>query len=292
MKKNVRDSLNNFSQGLGHALKNFSSSFSSICRMFVLSKISVSRQSKNYPKLKENSDCTILANGPSLKEALDNNEVLLEEKDVFVVNMFVQSPEFWTVKPMFYFLADNAFFSPQSERAKQYVSILTEEFNKIDWEMYLCVPSGCVSGGILKNISNPNIKVIHWNTTTFEGFRGLCHFMFRHNLAMPRCQTVTNMALAASINMGYKNVYLYGADHSWTKDLRVDDDNVVCYGDRHVYATGLQVIKKDCTIGALLHAFGNMFDTHQIIEEYAQTMNVSIWNCTKGSFVDAYKRKK
>ena len=109
---------------------------------------------------------------------------------------------------------------------------------------------------------------------------------------MPRCQTVTNFALTAAVNMGYKIVYLYGADHSWTQDLRVDDENVVCYGDRHVYNTGLTIIKKENTIGHLLHQFAKMFDTHWIIKEYAEAQGCEILNCTKDSFVDAYKRLK
>ena len=116
--------------------------------------------------------------------------------------------------------------------------------------------------------------------------------MYNHAFAMPRCQTVTNFALLAAVLMKYKKVYLYGADHSWTKDLRVDDDNVVCYGDRHIYNTDLTVIKLDYSIGALLHNYANMFDSHVSINNYAISRNVRIINCTKESFVDAYERFK
>ena len=290
MNKNVRNLLNNTAKGIGLFSSNFVASTSSLLRMLILSSINVAVKSKKYKSIVISKDCTILANGPSLKEALDKNEVRLAGNDVFVVNMFVQTNDFWTIKPRFYFIVDGAFFVPKTKRHHELVQLVTDSFKKVDWDMYLCISSGCVNGGILKSIDNPHIKIIKWNTTTFEGFRCLRHFMYRHNMAMPRCQTVTNMALAAAINMGYDNVYLYGADHSWTRDLRVDDDNVVCYGDRHVYATEVQVIKKDCTMGRLLHAFANMFDAHWIINDYAISRRVNIWNCTKGSFIDAYKR--
>ena len=291
MNKNARNLLNNVAKGLGLFYSNFVASISSLLRISILSSLNVAVKSKKYKSIVISKDCTILANGPSLKEALENNDVRLAGNDVFVVNMFVNSPEFWTIKPRFYFLVDSAFFAPSKDRHFNLISELAEALNKVSWDMYLCISSGCVNGGLIKELHNDRIKVIRWNTTTFEGFKGLCHFMYRHNMAMPRCQTVTNMALAAAINMGYDNVYLYGADHSWTRDLRVDDDNVVCYGDRHVYAPDVQVIKKDGTIGRLLHAFANMFDAHWIINDYAKSMGVKIWNCTKGSFIDAYKRK-
>ena len=71
----------------------------------------------------------------------------------------------------------------------------------------------------------------------------------------------------------------------------MNDDNVVCYGDRHVYATKLEVIKKDDSIGVLLGHFANMFNSHWVINDYAKSMGVSIWNCTRDSFIDAYPRK-
>lgn len=291
MNKNARNLLNNVAKGLGLFYSNFVASISSLLRMLILSSLNVAVKSKKYKSIVISKDCTILANGPSLKEALENNDVRLAGNDVFVVNMFVNSPEFWTIKPRFYFLVDGSFFAPSKDRHFNLISELAEALNKVSWDMYLCISSGCVNGGLIKELHNERIKVIRWNTTTFEGFKGLCHFMYRHNMAMPRCQTVTNMALSAAINMGYDNVYLYGADHSWTRDLRVDDDNVVCYGDRHVYATKLEVIKKDYSIGILLEHFANMFHSHWIINDYAKSMDVKIWNCTKGSFIDAYKRK-
>lgn len=292
MNREVRNVLNSVSKGVGNMASNTVTSISSLLRVCVLSKLSIASKEKKYLIHKGSKDCCILANGPSLKDALEHGKVNLDGNDVFVVNMFVQSPEFWTIKPRFYYLVDGAFFSPKTERHNQLIQTLKDAFNKVDWEMYLCISSGCVNGGLLNELHNDHIKVLRWNTTTFEGFRWLRHFMFRHNMAMPRCQTVTNFALATAINMKYDNVYLYGADHGWTKDLRVDDDNVVCYGDRHVYNTNLTVIKLKQDIATLLRQYAMMFESHHIINDFAKSMGVKIWNCTKGSFVDAYTRLK
>lgn len=290
MNPQVRNTINHVVQTVGMICSNTMSSLTSLFRVFVLSKVSAVLKAKKYTTLKKFQSCTILANGPSLKAAMEENKVRLDNADIFCVNMFAESDYFWKNKPRFYFLVDGQFFNPTIERCAKQVEFLKDAFKKVDWEMYLCISSGGVTGGVLKGLDNPNIKVIRWNTTTFEGFRWLRHFMFHHNMAMPRCQTVTNFALAAAINMKYENVYLYGADHGWTKDLRVDDDNVVCYGDRHVYNTALTELKLNYSIAHLLRQYANMFESHWVINEYALSKGVNIWNCTKGSFVDAYKR--
>ena len=109
---------------------------------------------------------------------------------------------------------------------------------------------------------------------------------------MPRCQTVVNFAIGFAINMGYENVYLYGADHTWTRDLFVDDNNVVCYGDRHVYNKNLTVVKKRDTFAHLLSQFAMMFEAHYQLEDFSKTQGVKIWNCSSDSFLDAYERMK
>ncbi len=291
MNKTLRDSLNSASCLIGAWLSNCAQSFTSLLRLLVLSRPGIARQSRHYGDLKSSRDCTILANGPSLKKAFEKSEVMWKGNDVFVVNMFILSSEFWEIKPRFYFLADGAFFAPKDERCCELVQKLSAEFEKIDWELYLVIPSSCVGGGILVSLNNRHIKVLRCNISAFEGFKVLRHFMYRRHWAMPRCQTVTNMALMEAVNMAYENVYLYGADHSWTRDLYVNDDNVVCYGDRHVYAPGLQVIKKEETISELLISFARMFESHQRINDYALSRGVKIWNCTRDSFVDAYERK-
>lgn len=291
MNKQLRETLNYYSKALERFVGNTSKSITSLVRMMVLSRLEVANKAKHYSDYKTSKECLILANGPSLKIAFENGDVHWENKDIFVVNMFVCSNEFWKIKPRFYFVIDGAFFSPSNERTKDLSHSLASALNKVDWDIFLSIPSSCINGGFIKELDNDHIHILRWNTTTFNGFKCLSHFMYRHNMAMPRCQTVTNMALVSAINMNYNNIYLYGVDHSWTRDLRVDNNNVVCYGDRHVYATDVQVIKKECSIGHLLNQFSKMFDTHWCIKDYAKSMKVNIWNCTRDSFVDAYPRK-
>lgn len=290
MNHNLKDTLNSFAKASSSFFGNLASSIASLFRMVLLSKISIASKTKKYREYKSGQFCCILANGPSLKEALANGEVRLEGNDIFCVNMFAEADVFWTIKPRFYFLVDREFFCPSMERTQKQVAFLKEAFAKVDWDMFLCISGTSANSGVLSGLDNPHIKVLRWNTTDVGGFRSFRHFFYRRNMGMPRCQTVTNFALTAAIAMKYENVFLYGADHGWTKDLRVDDENVVCYGDRHIYNTSLTELKLDYSIATLLRRYAMMFEAHWLINDFAKSEEINILNCTKGSFVDAYKR--
>ena len=263
----------------------------SIVRIIVLSRLSTAVKTSAYVNNKFSNNCCILGNGPSLKQALNNGEVILNDTDVFCVNLFAKCDDFWIIKPRFYFLVDPCFFEPMTERDTIIVDDLCKLLSKVDWNMYLCVSTNSNINGIISKINNQNIRSLSWNTATFEGFSNISYRIFSLNLGMPKCQTVVNFALMAAINMKYQNIYLYGADHSWTKDLRVDNNNNVCYGDRHVYNTKLTEIKMKYSISHLLNLYANMFASHLIISNYAKYKKITILNCTKDSFIDAYTRK-
>lgn len=293
MNSKIRKSIKSISNFLGAVLSNFIANIVSLMRICLLSKVLVAIQSKKCRRLKHSNDCCVLANGPSLKSALESGSVRFAGNDVFCVNLFCDSDYFWIIKPRFYFLVDGAFFSkPKDERVELQLSRLKTALNRVDWELYLVISAGGIKGGILNEITNINVHIIKMNSTTVEGSKWFCHLIYRLRMGMPRCQTVTNFALCAAINMGYNNVYLYGADHTWTRDLFVDENNVVCYGDRHVYNKNLTVIKKEENFALILDAFSNMFKSHYKIEEYSKKVGVKIWNCSNDSFVDAYERLK
>lgn len=261
----------------------------SVLRAIFLTSIRVANVSGHYSDFRCKDRCCILANGPSLKTVLSEGQSF-DDSDIFCVNDFFRSEYFWTLKPKFYFICDGAYFNPSCDLDHIIVDDFIRAFSQVDWEIKLCIPSRCVHGGVISGLNNKKVTILRWNYSAFYGFTSLAHFVYKHRLGMPQCQTVANFALVIAINMGYKFVYLYGADHSWTKDLRVDDNNVVCYGDRHVYNTELQEIKMDMTLATLLRAYAAMFESHMAIEEYAREMGCKIYNCTKGSFVDAYER--
>lgn len=291
MNKNIKVGLNKLAKGTSYFLGKMIQTLVSLLRISVLSSITVALKSKQYSDLKLNKSCCVLGTGPSLKDDFERGNVQAKGVDIMCVNMFCISPMFKILRPRFYFLIDGAYFSPKSERHQQMVEDIINIFNSVDWDMYLVSSASSISGSLLvKSITNSHIKHLKFNSAEFNGFQCLRHWIYRHRMGMPRCQTVANFALCAAINMGYENVYLYGADHTWTRDLFVNEDNVVCYGDRHVYNKDITIIKKEGNFARLLIAFSDMFKSHYLIEKYAKSVGIKIWNCSSDSFLDAYER--
>ncbi len=230
----------------------------------------------------------ILANGPSLKEEIEKLDFGLE--DFSVVNYFYRSPYFQIIKPSIYVIVDPEFF----EREDTYRPII----DHVTWPMKFVVPFfSWRKYAILRNMPNTYIEVVPIHCTTYSGYECFRNWIYRHGFAMPKAQNVLVASIFSAINMGYKEIKLYGVDHSWTKSLCVTEDNIVCAVDTHFYDTnqiklepyakGLRGYYK---LHELLRDFANMFESYHSLRTYADNMGCKILNKTKDSFIDAFER--
>ena len=294
MNSQLKDKLSDKANCIGRLLTGFITSFVSVLRMAVLSRIAVAHKSKSYQSLRLNDDFTLLANGPSLKAAIESGELITKEVDLACVNSFCESNYFQTLKPRYYFLIDGLFFHPTNERSQSQVKKMKECFAKVDWQMYLVIPAWASSGALLESVKqNPCIEVLRFNSTTMEGYTWFKQLMYKWHLGMPRCINVTIFAIMSAILMHYKRINLYGVDHTFTQQLFVNDDNILCSMEKHVYnAEGKVTLLPEFTMGEFLFNVAQMFQTHQQLAQLSQMFGCEIINCTRGSFIDAYKRMK
>ena len=108
---------------------------------------------------------------------------------------------------------------------------------------------------------------------------------------MPECMNVVNFAIMSGIIMGYKNIYLYGIDHTFSAQLFVNDENIVCSREQHVYNSNPVIFElPQSTMSSILHNMSRAFYIHKKLEKYSNHVGVKLINCTRGSFVDAYER--
>ena len=237
---------------------------------------------------KERGLLNILANGPSLID--DIEKLNIEEGDFSVVNYFYKSPYFQKIKPSIYVIIDPYFF----EIEDSYKPII----KNVIWPMKLVVPySAWKKCEMLYNMPNSYIEVIPIHGICYRGFEKLKKWIYRYGLAMPKGQNVVVSSIFNGINMGYKEIRLYGVDHSWTKTLCVTNENQVCAVDSHFYDTkqvNLEPYKKGVggyyKLHELLRDFATMFESYQFLQSYAISMGCKIINKTKGSFIDAFER--
>lgn len=236
----------------------------------------------------------IMGNGPSLNDTIRDHARLLSSRPTLAVNFAACAPVFLSLRPKYYVLADPFFFSEtDSDNLKLLRNRLCHE---VDWDMTLFVP--CSQRKCALNIigENPHIKIATFNPIGVEGFQWLENIAFTNGWGMPRPRNVLIPSIMIGINLGYKNIHIVGADHSWMQTLSVNDQNQVVSIQPHFYKDGEQEKTRISTeyhqypLHRIIHSFYVAFRAYHSIKRYADTKGINIFNSTPSSFIDAFPR--
>jgi hypothetical protein len=269
-------------------------SISGLLKVIILSKFRIS-----LPSAKE-ADCIVLGNGPSLKDTINEFKEIMKKTPLVCVNNFATSAEFHELKPTHYVILDPGFFI--YKQRPDIVATFKELKNNTNWKVDLFVPYLYRGDADVKELQKTNsfVRVSFFNYTIAKGFDFLSFGLFRKNLAMPQFYNVLGAAVFLSVNMGYKKVWLAGADHSWFKEIYVNEDNSLCRKDLHFYDKGDQpltpiidpVSGKTQKAGDFFQALHRVFDSYYLLNDYAKTRECTIYNASGFSYIDAFERKK
>jgi hypothetical protein len=152
----------------------------------------------------EGKSINILGNTPKVKErAIDYSYPTM------VTNGFAINLEFCIkVKPTYYVFCDDYYYDPTCYNA----AVMIEAMNKKDWDMNILTPNPTKHDFVI----NKNHR---YNKTTIEGFEKFVLWCMKHNLGMPSTANVLIPCLVLAINMGYKEIHLYGFEFDWYKEL-------------------------------------------------------------------------
>jgi len=270
--------------------------------------IKIVKSSRFRAKLKiqdtQGDVCCILGNGPSLNKDLSISNLCLDAKKIFAVNHFVDSELYEKLKPQFYVFADPGFYVDNINQQEQ-MKINNSFSNlkeKTTWPITIFAPFEGQKRiqNILKE--NQNISVVGYNNVnTWKGFKWFDRWVYDNQWAIFSGVNVLMAALSLSIKIGFKTIYLLGADHSWHKNLFVGDNNVLYWYDTHFYnehvtPTPVVVEEKNKVKDLKLHEWlgyvKKAFEVYHYIEDYAKYKKVKIINCTADSFIDAFERLK
>lgn len=262
-----------------------------LCLETISSLMKVVLLSKRTENLKDKRDnpLLVLGNGPSLKAFMQDHSDFMEGKDLMMVNFSACSDEFVRLKPKYYVMIDPGFFENRESLAKAFDAIV----KRTEWNLVLFVPMWARSKPIWKEkvIHNSHIRVVYLNLTPVQGYEKFCHVLYDRRLGMPRPRNVLVACLMQGIWMGYREIYLAGADHSWMKDIWVDNDNLVRMDDKHYYDKGDK--KSEATKFKMyfwMECFSVVFRSYMYVEEYAKDRGVQILNVTEDSYIDAFQR--
>ncbi len=245
------------------------------------------------PSGRNDKEVIVMGNGPSLRQTIDRLVGCTSDKpDLMAVNFAANTPEFFQLRPRWYVMADPHFFSDSGD---ENVTKLHKNLASVDWEMTLFVPRGCrktLPGWIRKAV-----EVSEFNFVGIEGARWLKHKAFASGLGMPRPRNVLIPSIMIATWLGYKDIYIAGADHSWMQTLAVNDRNEVISIQPHFYKDNKAELDRGATVyrNVRLHqvveSFAVAFRSYWEIRDYADSRGVNIYNSTPGSFIDAFERR-
>lgn len=259
-----------------------------------IGKLLLSTHKVHFPRHEQDKALLILGNGPSLSATIAKYGEYIASKDVdaIAVNFAANAPEFKLLRPKYYILADPHFFANTDDVN---VARLIKHIQEVDWEMTLFLPFSARKGNNLK--ATNNLQIEFYNAVGIEGFAWLEKCAFDQRRGMPRPRNVLIPAIMTGIGMGYRDIYIVGADHTWTATLHVDEENHVCSHQPHFYKEDDKEVKRIRTeylkypLHSILYSFYLAFKSYHIIEEYSQKIGVNIYNSTPGSMIDAFRRR-
>lgn len=266
-------------------LNNFLATIKGLGKIAILSRPCTSLRGRA-----DGSRLIIMANGPSLADTIATKSDVLKSYPSMAVNFAAIAPEFRELKPRYYVLADPHFFSDKEDIN---LKKLRKSLAAVDWKMTLLVPVGW------KNKARKmygNLDLATFNAVGIEGFSAVCHAAFRTGTAMPRPRNVLIPSIMLGIALGYKEIIITGADHSWMKTLSVTDNNEVVSIQPHFYADGNEEQNRvrheyrNYRLHQIVESFAIAFRSYHQIADYAASRGVRIVNATPGSFIDAFPR--
>lgn len=258
-----------------------------------LAKLALQSRPVRVPQA-EHPAIVILANGPSLNDTMARYADMLKNAVTMAVNFAANTDMFFDLRPRYYVMVDPVFFGDDSVAN---IARLRQNLARVSWPMTIFVPRRFIKAVPASIKANPNISTAGLNTVGIEGWQWLRNFAYSSRLGMPRPRNVLIPAIMAAIAMGYKKIYLTGADHSWMKTLSVDDDNNVVSVQPHFYKDNTAELKRvDTTYrGLRLHdvveSFAIAFRSYHTLARFAARQGISIYNSTPGSFIDAFERR-
>ena len=255
------------------------------------------------PRVK-NGSCIILANGPSLTTTIENHKVVMTNSHLICVNHFPETVEFSELKPSYLIISAPEFWLEkvshkiEIRRKALFHSLIT----KTNWELSIFCPYKSKNSKLISELPKLNsyLSINYYNDTPIEGFTQINHKLFDLKLGIPRPQNVLIPSLMIAIIMGFKNIFVVGADHSWLEELFVNDQNEALLNQKHFYdeqtsrpaTVNMDEFGKPRRLHEILYKIMMAFKAYFSIQNYANSKNVKIYNSTPRSYIDAFERKK
>ena len=236
----------------------------------------------------------LLGNGPTFTQIEDHLDAL-KDFDFCAVNLSVNTEIFFRIKPKMFVIVDMIFWQqPEKEGIKE----CWENIQKIDWDITICIPFNFPNSMKRTFEKNNFVKVRRYSNNVWQPELPMANrlkmWLYKKGWVSPDGTNVSIGAIYSSILNGYKEINLLGLEHSWMKDVKVNDKNEVVLINRHYYGDVEHVWRdyegNPIKLTDFLASQLQTFTSHMDLRSFADYLgDVRIINRTKGSYIDAYE---
>lgn len=246
----------------------------------------------------------ILGNGPSFKGSIEDNKEFFksEDNELICLNHFAITDYYQELKPKYYFtIAHDLFLDDTLDEYKQAsIKLFNAISDKTDWNLKFFISYEAGKEKRWQEIlrKNPYIEIVYMNIAPVEGFKWFRYWAYNRGLGMTRPHNIMIPSIHFAIQSGVKEIILIGSEHSWLKELHVDDYNNALFFNQHFYDDKQRSQKYNNRGGQsflklheILMTLATAFASYHELNEYSKTKGVNIYNCTEGSYIDAFERK-
>lgn len=249
----------------------------------------------------------ILGAGPSLRQTLGQVKPSFASDIVFLsVNDLYRDESFCTLRPAFHVIADPIYWD--DDTYGEYAEPLSRALRAAEWSITLFMPLRAKKSRLHDALTGSNVHVAFYRTTPIKGLPTLEYLIFRARLGIPKTQNVLVAALAIALWMNFRSIALIGADHTWHRDLSLNQQNVLMTGEFHSYGSGSQrPFLKPSGVGKSLArrtlgsadvftmreiflAWATVHESYEKLARIARRQDARITNCSAVTFIDAFER--
>lgn len=230
----------------------------------------------------------VLMNGPSLSNTIE----FIQRKPgkVMMVNQALVT--LTEVGPDYYCLADGAYRIGKGNYPELWrgdVEALQKALESYERPLIIFMPNELREG---LYISNPQISIQGVCCSHCPEYFGgkQVKYILQKNIGCFRPQGVIVLALYVAIQMGFKKIYLHGANQNELLNVNVNIDNQKVLKLNHFYEEKDNIKVLPGTMLEEYEAYMNLFKSLYGLRRYAEDCGVKIINMCNESLIDCFEK--
>jgi hypothetical protein len=242
----------------------------------------------NIPS-KLNSECLIIANGPSVHKYQKEILYFSKNRDIFTVNNALNQQFILSLNPRLHVIADPLYFGwLHPDQMYTHVQIFYDTINSFQKSIILAVPHKAYK--IVKNkISNTNITIISYPLGKYHQYRKMTKFKLKKGLLGFGAHNVVVPALYIALMANYKKIYIVGCDMDFP--FIIDEYCRAIMKYTHFYDNETLIHTGKIYYDQLyLNSSSILYKELLSVQKYALQNNIPIVNLSLNSMIDVFPK--